>query len=347
MVMVPDDAKLVLDPVDEYTHTPEPVANYNESSYFNFFDLASGLGGWMRIGNRPNEGRAEMTCCLYLPDGRVGFMFARPEISDNSALAAGGMAFDVVEPFARHRVRYVGQVLLMDNPKAMANPSEAFKRYPKRPAEVHLDFVGASPMHGGEIVNLDGSPYQLNPERAVYRGHLEQNMLVHGRLTVAGESWDIDGTGYRDKSWGPRYWQNFYWYKWLPVTFDDGFGVLLSIKGRPGDADHVSGNVLRDGVLEPVVDGRIDTRWGDDSYPISLTAHVRTTERDYTIRGEVLSLVPLRHRSARNPEDLSSYTRITEAMTRFTCEGRTTLGMSEYLDLVKDGVPVSMAAADR
>ena len=32
------------------------------------------------MGNRPNEGYAEMTVCLYLPDGRVGFMFKRPHI---------------------------------------------------------------------------------------------------------------------------------------------------------------------------------------------------------------------------------------------------------------------------
>ena len=33
---------------------------------------APGMGGWVRMGNRPNEGYAEMTVCLYLPDGRVG-----------------------------------------------------------------------------------------------------------------------------------------------------------------------------------------------------------------------------------------------------------------------------------
>ena len=29
-------------------------------------------GGFVRLGNRANEGHAEMTTCLYLPDGRVG-----------------------------------------------------------------------------------------------------------------------------------------------------------------------------------------------------------------------------------------------------------------------------------
>lgn len=345
MVMVPENAKLVLDPADEYTHTPEPVSNYNESMYFNFFDADAGLGGWMRIGNRPNEGHAEMTCCIYLPDGRVGFMFARPQITDNAAMSAAGMTFDVIEPFARHRVAYDGELLLMDDPLAMANPSAAFKQYPKRPARIRLDFAGVSPMHGGEIVALDGSRLELDPQQAVYRGHTEQNMQVQGALELDGQSWDVDGTGYRDKSWGPRHWHSFYWYKWLPVTFPDGFGILLSIKGRRGGADHVSGNVLRNGAYEPVLDGRIETVWNDGGLPESLTAWVRTAEDEYTLEGEVVSLVPLRHRRADNPDDLSSYTRITEAMTRYTCQGRTALGMSEYLDLVEDGVPVSMTSA--
>jgi hypothetical protein len=80
-----------------------------ESMYFNAFDTATGIGAWMRLGNRPNQGHAEMTCCVYLPDGRVGFMFRRPEIADNSAMNAGGMKFEVIEPFKRLRVTYQGE----------------------------------------------------------------------------------------------------------------------------------------------------------------------------------------------------------------------------------------------
>jgi len=38
------------------------------------------MGGWVRMGNRPNEGYAEVTVCLYLPDGRVAFNYKRPKI---------------------------------------------------------------------------------------------------------------------------------------------------------------------------------------------------------------------------------------------------------------------------
>src|SRR5512140_3453560 len=112
-----------LEPDDEFNHTPDAATNYNESMYFNVFDHARKAGGWFRIGNRPNEGYAEMSVCLYLPDGRIGFMFGRPKIADNKELNAGGLKIEVVEPFKRLRVTYSGKVCLMDQPFDMADPS--------------------------------------------------------------------------------------------------------------------------------------------------------------------------------------------------------------------------------
>ena len=339
---MPPNTKLKLDPRDEYTHPVEPVGNYNESMYFNAFDSVRRVGAWVRIGNRPNEGHAEMTCCIYLPDGRVGFMFGRPAITSNDQMAAAGMRFEVLEPFKRHRVTYEGEVLLMDDPLAMADPSAAFKRYPKRPASIALEFEGVSPMHGGEIVGMNGERLELDPEHAVYRGHTEQNMAVNGHITVDGVRHEVSaGTGYRDKSWGPRHWHSFYWYKWLPVTFSRDFGILLSVKGRPeGGPNRISGNVLRDGQYEPVIDGRIQTEYDAAWIPRGLTAHVTTARQTYVLKGRIVTTVPLRHKRA-GASDLRTYTRITESLTEFSCEGRTVLGMTEYCDVMNDGVPIS------
>ena len=79
--------KLRLDPTDEYLHPLEEASNFNESMYFNVVDPTVGVGGFFRLGNRPNEGRAEMTTCLYLPDGRVAFMFDRPASSPSPTTA--------------------------------------------------------------------------------------------------------------------------------------------------------------------------------------------------------------------------------------------------------------------
>ena len=89
----------VLEEQDEFPHKPDEVSNYNESMYLNTFDLDQEIGGWFRLGNRVNEGYAEMTVCLYLPDGRVGFMYGRPEITTNMEMNAGGLEITVLEPF--------------------------------------------------------------------------------------------------------------------------------------------------------------------------------------------------------------------------------------------------------
>src|SRR5918999_329860 len=109
-----------LDPADEYMHELGPEPNFNESMYFNVYDPAAGIGGFFRLGNRANEGYAEMTTCLYLPDGRVGFMFNRPRIASNDAFDAGGMQFEVVRPFEELNVSYEGKLVMLDNPLEMA-----------------------------------------------------------------------------------------------------------------------------------------------------------------------------------------------------------------------------------
>jgi hypothetical protein len=50
-----------LDPADEFTHPVEAARNFNESVYLNLFDHGQRMGGWFRVGNRPNEGHAEVS----------------------------------------------------------------------------------------------------------------------------------------------------------------------------------------------------------------------------------------------------------------------------------------------
>ena len=63
------EIKVVLLEQDDLMHPNTGESNFNESAYYNFFDRGQRLGGFIRLGNRANEGYAEMTVCLYLPDG--------------------------------------------------------------------------------------------------------------------------------------------------------------------------------------------------------------------------------------------------------------------------------------
>ena len=75
-------------------------------------DPARSIGGFLRLGNRANEGHAEMTVTLYVGDGRVLFMFKRAAIDNNDAFDAGGCRFEVIEPSQTRRKIITGLELL-------------------------------------------------------------------------------------------------------------------------------------------------------------------------------------------------------------------------------------------
>lgn len=336
-------ARLRLEPRDEYNHPVEAARNFNESMYINVFDHAQRLGGWFRVGNRPNEGHAEMSCCLYFPDGSAGFMFQRPAINNNARLAAGGMAFEVVKPFEHLRVTYDGTLCLLKNPQDMADPKSAFRSNPVVPCRFVIDFRGISPVFGGEKVDEQGRPVQEAADEAFARAHYEQHMRGTGTLQVGDRRYAIDGLGLRDHSWGPRYWQNLYWYRWMPMAFREDFAINVSVVQMASGRQHVWGMVLRNGPggnkdYVPVEGASITSTLDAHDQAIAQTIRLRTREREYTVTGRSLSLLPLRNRR-RTDDGRELTTRITEAMTEYRCDGHVGYGMSEYLDQIVGGVP--------
>jgi len=335
--------KLRLDPADEYTHPLEEATNFNESMYFNVFDPTGRIGGFCRLGNRANEGYAEMTTCLYLPDGRVGFMFSRPEITTNDTFDAGGMRFEVIEPFEALRVSYRGKVVLLDEPIQMANPRKAFTENPWVDSTVELEYRGLVPAFGGEPVNDDGSPLTEDLSGGFARGHYEQHVGARGVIAVGDEEWEIDGFGLRDHSWGPRFGQAPFWYRWLTINFGDDAGFVLSIIANRDGGRRLGGVVYEHGAYRHLDSCEINTDWeGDDSYHREIRATARAGDDTYEIEGTVLNLIPLRNRRT-SPEGEQLVTRISEGMTEWRWNGRTGYGLSEYLDQIVDGQPVGVA----
>ena len=148
-------AKLIgnLVPDDDYTHPLGDEPNFNESMYFNFFDPEQSIGGFVRLGNRANEGRAEMTVCVFLANGRVLFDFKRAPIENNDAFDAGGLRFEVVEPTDHLRTLYSGKASMLEDARSMADPSSAFRDSPRCTLEIDLDHRAAGPMYGGSRNN--------------------------------------------------------------------------------------------------------------------------------------------------------------------------------------------------
>lgn len=64
-------------------------------------------------------------------------MFDRPKIDDNT-LKSGNQSWEVVTAWRENRVRYRGELMLLDNPWLLTDPKKAFETAPRTSADIHL-----------------------------------------------------------------------------------------------------------------------------------------------------------------------------------------------------------------
>jgi hypothetical protein len=110
--------------------------------------------------------------------------------------------------------------------------------------------------------------------------------------------------------------------------------MLLKITDAAGRARRL-GVLLVDGRYEEVLDMDVVTDWTDRQDPRRIHIGVRTAQRAVVIEGEVLTLAPLRNRRAIDGATVVS--RIAEGHTRFTLDGVTGYGMTEYIERIEGG----------
>jgi hypothetical protein len=313
-----------VNPEDEYMHDTAGEANFNESMYFNFYDRSRRVGGFVRIGNRANEGYAEVTLAIYQPDGTALFNYKRPSIDDNSAFAAGGLTFEVLKPFEHLHASYDGHAVYLARPLDLEDPRAAFTSNPHHPVSLDIDFHGLSPMYGGE--SEDGG---FGTGMVFAQGHYEQHVRAVGKLNVNGTEYAVDGFGLRDHSWGPRSWQSPKSYRWLTGQFDSGFGFMGSQIFTPTGGEILSGFIFRDGQNHFVQPVRLETKWSEPGqYQDEIAVTLRGGDQELEIRGKVVGMLPLRNRHD------GKVTRVSEGMTEWRCGDHVGYGLAEYLDQI-------------
>jgi hypothetical protein len=324
---------------DEIVHAVGAASNWNESRYIDFFDLDQQIGGWLRIGNRPNEGRGEMSACLNLPDGTTAFMFSRPPISANE-LELGGQVWEVREPWRATRVRYSGEMLCLADPWLLTDPKRAFAESPR--VDVKLDLTclgqGLASVMGADQDQID---LIFLPGQADF--HYQHLVETVGKVTVGDSSWQVGGRGGKDHSWGPRNWHAKILFRWLIASVDDANGFML-VRGVGPTKRTRSGFWWDDGQFRLVDTFEMTNRYaGSPNYElreVSVTLHAQ--DRVLTAIGLPLAWVPLRHRQP-GPDGNEATLRIVKSPMRWDVAGKAAAGMCEYHDLMQDGRPVGLA----
>ncbi len=306
-----------IEAADDYTHELGPEENFNESVYFNFFDPKQNRGGFVRIGNRANEGYAEMTVIVWNPDGSALFNYQKPAITHNDSWDAGGLKIEVLEPAEKVRTTFAGETLYLKDPMAMQDPGRAFKENPRETLHIDLMHEAVGPFYGHIGEPGDGNEFA--------RAHTEQHMRVTGAITMGNETFAISGWGLRDHSWGPGYWQAARSYRWITGNFGDDLGMVITTNG-----DGEGGGVFQRGdELVRIRKATLSATYQEDSQFHRALAVDLTMEDDTThkLEGRVMGYIPLRNRRA------GAQTFVGEGMTEYTLDGeRQGYGLSEFLN---------------
>ena len=138
--------------------------------------------------------------------------------------------------------------------RAVRAPRRVLRRQGRRARRPAADGRPQEGLHGEPVRRVRG-PHRLHAgvghvRRRARRAAREAGRGVRQRATtssssrarasirVGDEEWEIDGFGLRDHSWGPRYWQAPWYYRWLTANFGADFGFMGSRVARRDGRRH-------------------------------------------------------------------------------------------------------------
>jgi hypothetical protein len=324
-------------PADELPHpvdTSDP--RWSESFLVQAFSPDSGVG-FFAHNNRcqfdPNLWSDVIA--VYLPGDRFavakGFGY-----SSNSAQVGGCLAFEVLAPFVTHITKFRGAGQLLDGAVLRKGPAP-------------------SGMHIGLDVDLTytalGPPFGVGDLKpgALGHTHYEQHLSVQGHITVDGVRTAIDGTGFRDHTWGPRDLSVMGNHHWMHGQFPSGKWFSTMVVSRRG-----GGQPLLDFHL--IGDQAGTTRASRLSPPPLLAeesevwnpweVQLQTGDGVEVIRGEILAPMPF---SFVGPVEMTlgidrgpnASHAIYESQSRLTWNGETGFGLCERSVARPERKPIS------
>lgn len=178
--MIPQQEIIVLPVADEWPHEPEPDTAWQESVVLCFQDIEQRLGGFIRIGHHPNRGVGNCTFGVVGPG--VGYNRSTIDVPMRVGdRCADGFAIDgfLSASFGAGRSRWT------------ANDTDCALELEVENLHPQYDAWALSGLSGGFREKFAAM-------------HTEVAGRVRGSMRIGEQSWNIDGCGFRDHSWGVR-----------------------------------------------------------------------------------------------------------------------------------------------
>lgn len=276
-------------------HTPSGEAFWQESDCYWFYDQKQGVGGFHRIGQRPNAGRGQVT------------VFAFKEGGERYVLSAGEAAQVDLTADARQESK---QVVGTHTAEALGDGKMRFA-WTEDGCRADLEFYETfhTPRNWSKTGHSDDFMSNINSD-----GHLECSGKLRGSINIGGETYEIDALCHRDRSWGFRDNSRASMHRYRMFSGTVGrelsfASFLLDLKDGP---KMVAGFVARDGVDFDVRDLRVMTTFDSDGITPLAAVGVLALENGEEIRIESKSiqgfLTPVPEAGAASQDHISTFT---------------------------------------
>ena len=311
----------VLDETHDFQHPVEGDSAWSESYYFNCYCPDTDAGFFTRMGIRPNEGTIDVGMHVWVPGGGLAALrhMREQKVMIDDDLVVGPVTYERLQPLKQWRITANGEST-------------------SGPLAMDVTFDALTPAMGADGQGKEGEGSSAATRQSVGKGHLEQAGRWSGWIETNGSRIELgrEARGNRDKSWGPRRWGGPKMWRWFSINVGDDthFG---GIRIGTDEGDLHRGWVWTQGEHASVAHWDVRTELEDDGVTHKVT-HLKVTDkrdRVHELRADLLRVDP-------GPAGIrANGTIVNEGLARWTYEGRTGYGISEYLhQLDGDARPV-------
>lgn len=321
---------------DEFPHSPPDIPLWSESYMTYVYSPGNQVGVWVHLGYKPGSpGLWEETLVIALPGNRylVARAFSARPIGQEVSI--NGVAWRCDAPFQKWTKRFQGGAQLVSGDELRAGP---LRDGLYRPIDLELVCEAITPPNDYGLEHKhESSSWGTN-------GHYEQTHQAHGHLDFDGEKIAIDGTGWRDHSWGPRDLLKFGSHTWLSAQFPGGRSLMaVHLQGPAPAKPFVHALLYEKGALRKVAITGMPIANDIAETESDFACEIATAEHTSTIRATILQTIRLgmlgtnqigigTHRGPDAHHDWVS------CFTRFEWDGETGYGSSERsVDLTVKG----------
>jgi hypothetical protein len=213
---------------DELPHGVVDMDRWVENYLSYIWSPQSQVGVWLHLAHVPGDGDLptlwDEVISIALPGDRTlfarGFSEGSVEHGDGDGrgqVRISGLSFRCNEPFVSWTKKFRGAARLVSGDELRAGPITDGVYVP---VSLDLECTMISPPFDYGSGDLDQS---------FAKAHYDQQQRATGRLVLPGESYELEGSGLRDHSWGPRDWTKMAATTWIHGQFPESGRTFMIV----------------------------------------------------------------------------------------------------------------------